>query len=88
MPGLEDMTSIHAPVANSDNDSLGGDEGLDKISTPTSGVIETPTFTELADGADAASPQVGKQGLDTFDIPTNGQALTSFGDGTAGSNNP
>ena len=86
MPGLEDMTSIHQQP-KSENDSLGGDEGLDKIAIPPNGQIEAPTFTELADGADAVTPQAGKKGLEEFAIPDNGLANTNFGDGTAGSNN-
>ena len=31
MPGLEDMKSQFAPVNNSTNDSLGGDDGLENL---------------------------------------------------------
>lgn len=60
--------------------------GLEEMPIPDNGKITPPTHTELADGADAVTPQTGKKGLDTFAIPDNGKALTDFGDGTAGSN--
>ena len=59
--------------------------GLEEMPIPNNGKITPPTYTELADGADAVTPQVGKKGLDTFAIPDNGKANTAFGDGTAGS---
>tara|TARA_B100000900_G_scaffold401052_1_gene405318 strand:- start:284 stop:535 length:252 start_codon:yes stop_codon:yes gene_type:complete len=82
MPGLEDK---QVPIIPKVNDSLGGDTGLDGIPIPASGQIQQPTFTELADGADAVNPQPGKQGLDTFAIPSNGTPdKTKFsGDGLA-----
>jgi|TARA_X000001036_G_scaffold284698_1_gene264486 hypothetical protein len=60
--------------------------GLEEMPIPDNGKIEQPSYTELADGADAVTPQTGKKGLDTFAIPDNGKANTTFGDGTAGSN--
>ena len=52
---------------------------------PANGQIVSPTFTELADGADAVTPQPGKVGLEEFGIPTNGTINTTFnGDGLAG----
>ena len=61
--------------------------GLEEMPIPDNGKIEQPTFTELADGADAVTPQSGKKGLEEFAIPDNGKANKEFGDGTAGSNN-
>jgi|APSaa5957512493_1039668.scaffolds.fasta_scaffold66853_3 hypothetical protein len=60
--------------------------GLEEMPIPNNGKITPPTHTELADGADAVTPQTGKKGLDTFAIPDTGKANTTFGDGTAGSN--
>ena len=61
--------------------------GLEEMPIPNNGKITPPTHTELADGADAVTPQEGKKGLGDFAIPDNGKVNTSFGDGTAGSNN-
>ena len=84
MPGLEDR---QVPEVPKNNDSLGGDLGLENTPIPPNGQIVPPTFTELADGADAVTPQTGKKGLEEFAIPDNGKANKEFGDGTAGSNN-
>ena len=83
MPGLEDR---QVPTIPKDNDSLGGPDGLENTPIPPNGQIVPPTFTELADGADAVTPQVGKIGLEDFAIPTNGTInTTSFSsDGLAG----
>tara|TARA_R100000742_G_C4174362_1_gene11570 strand:+ start:33 stop:281 length:249 start_codon:yes stop_codon:yes gene_type:complete len=81
MPGLEDK---QVPIIPKDNDSLGGDTGLDGIPIPANGQIQSPTYTELADGADAVNPQPGKKGLDSFATPANGLPNKSFnGDGLA-----
>jgi|TARA_R110000824_G_scaffold16807_1_gene69133 hypothetical protein len=61
--------------------------GLEEMPIPNNGKITPPTHTELADGADAVTPQEGKKGLETFAIPATGQPNKAFGDGTAGSNN-
>ena len=55
MPGLEDK---QVPIIPKDNDSLGGDTGLDGIPIPANGQIQSPTYTELADGADAVNQQI------------------------------
>ena len=49
MSGLEDKQLPNIPK---DNDSLGGDNGLEGIPIPPNGEIEDPTFTELPDGND------------------------------------
>jgi hypothetical protein len=83
MPGLEDK---QLPTIPKVNDSLGGPDGLENTPIPPNGQIVSPTFTELADGADAVTPQPGKVGLEEFGIPTNGTInTTSFSsDGLAG----
>ena len=60
--------------------------GLEEMPIPDNGKIEQPTFTELADGNDAVTPQPGKVGLEEFGTPTNGTInTTSFNsDGLAG----
>ena len=50
MPGLEDKQLPNIPK---ENDSLGGDTGLEGIPIPPNGQITNPTFTEFADGNDA-----------------------------------
>ena len=47
MPGLEDR---QLPEVPKNNDSLGGDLGLENTPIPPNGQIVPPTFTELADG--------------------------------------
>ena len=83
MPGLEDKQLPNIPK---ENDSLGGDLGLENTPIPPNGQIVPPTFTELADGNDAVTPQPGKVGLEEFGTPTNGTInTTSFSsDGLAG----
>ena len=81
MPGLEDKQLPNIPK---NNDSLGGDNGLEGIPIPPNGQIADPTFTELADGNDAPQPQKGKVGLEDFAIPDNGKlGKTISGDGLA-----
>ena len=81
MPGLEDKQLPNIPK---ENDSLGGDLGLENTPIPPNGQIADPTFTELADGNDAPQPQKGVVGLEDFKIPANGQIGKTFsGDGLA-----
>ena len=81
MPGLEDKQLPNIPK---ENDSLGGDLGLENTPIPPNGQIADPTFTELADGNDAPQPQKGKVGLEDFAIPDNGKLGKTFsGDGLA-----
>ena len=47
--GLEDKQLPNIPK---NNDSLGGDLGLENTPIPPNGQIVPPTFTELADGND------------------------------------
>ena len=61
--------------------------GLEEMPIPDNGKIEQPTFTELADGADAVTPQTGKKGLEEFAIPDNCKDNKEFGDCTAWYNN-
>ena len=81
MPGLEDR---QVPEVPKNNDSLGGDLGLENTPIPPNGQIVPPTFTELADGNDAPQPQKGKVGLEDFAIPDSGKLGKTFsGDGLA-----
>ena len=81
MPGLEDKQIPNIPK---ENDSLGGDTGLEGIPIPPNGQIANPTFTEFADGNDAPRPQKGKVGLEDFATPTGDLGKKSFrGDGLA-----
>ena len=81
MPGLEDKQLPNIPK---ENDSLGGDLGLENTTIPPNGQIADPTFTELADGNDAPQPQKGKVGLEDFAIPDSGKLGKTFsGDGLA-----
>tara|TARA_Y100000385_G_scaffold46168_1_gene42785 strand:+ start:871 stop:1119 length:249 start_codon:yes stop_codon:yes gene_type:complete len=81
MPGLEDKKLPNIPK---ENDSLGGDTGLEGISIPPNGQITNPTFTEFADGNDAPQPQKGKVGLEDFATPDSGKLGKTFiGDGLA-----
>ena len=81
MPGLEDR---QVPEVPKNNDSLGGDLGLENTPIPPNGQIADPTFTELADGNDAPQPQKGKVGLEYFAIPDSGKLGKTFsGDGLA-----
>ena len=81
MPGLEDR---QVPEVPKNNDSLGGDLGLENTPIPPNGQIADPTFTELADGNDAPQPQKGKVGLEDFAITDSGKLGKTFsGDGVA-----
>ena len=72
MPGLEDMKSQFAPVNNSTNDSLGGDDGLENLA---------PKQPFVKSGNDSLG---GDEGLEKAKIPASGQINTGFnGDGLA-----
>ncbi len=98
MPGLEDMpipaNGTISKDFGSDTITAGNTENfpfdnLEGATIPDNGTLSDKkggTYTEFADGADAATPQVGVKGLEQFAIPETGTTNTDFGDGTAGSN--
>ena len=71
MPGLEDMKSQFAPVNNSTNDSLGGDDGLENLA---------PKQPFVKSGNDSLG---GPSGLESTPIPSNGKANTTPSEGLA-----
>ena len=71
MRGLEDMKCQFAPVNNSTNDSLGGDDGLENLA---------PKQPFVKSGNDSLG---GPSGLESTPIPSNGQANTTPSEGLA-----